>query len=200
MKPLTELEKSIVTDLRLRLSVLFLELESFFDRVVKGWKNQIGEEAIAAIHNEETEFRRDVANRVLKTIRIAKTRGVEFEQCWSLKVAIEDLSAANCRDFVFAAKIEIDRFIDALRVANANNEAIDIIALVNKLFAECKGSQQAKGKEMANKLTDEQWEAYKKARTGRPITTTREQHFTQRYKNANKPNATKKAKATKKPK
>ena len=80
------------------------------------------------------------------------------------------------------------------------SQSIDIIALVNKLFAECKGSQQAKGKEMANKLTDEQWEAYKKARTGRPITTTREQHFTQRYKNANKPNATKKAKATKKPK
>lgn len=80
------------------------------------------------------------------------------------------------------------------------SQSIDIIALVNKLFAECKGSQQAKGKEMAVKLTDEQWEAYKKARTGRPITTTREQHFTQRYKNANKPNATKKAKATKKPK
>lgn len=75
-------------------------------------------------------------------------------------------------------------------------ESIDIVALVNKLFAECKGSHADKGKEMANKLTDEQWEAYKKARTGRPITQTVEEYFTQRSKDAAKP----KSKATKKPK
>ena len=75
------------------------------------------------------------------------------------------------------------------------SQSIDIIALVNKLFAECKGSHADKGKEMAGKLKDDQWEVYKKAST-HSITTTIEEYFTQRSRDA----AKNKSKATKKPK
>ncbi len=86
-------------------------------------------------------------------------------------------------------ELRIDLWADEVK-------SIDIVALVNKLFAECKGSYADKGEAMAFKLTDEQWEAYKKARAGRPITQTIEEYFTQRSKDAAKP----KSKATKKPK
>jgi hypothetical protein len=76
-------------------------------------------------------------------------------------------------------ELRIDLWADEVK-------SIDIIAHVNKLFAECKGSHADKGKAMKRKLTEELWEAYKKARTGRPITQTIEQYFTQRSKEARK--------------
>jgi len=90
------------------------------------------------------------------------------------------------RDTVAIQEAKRIRGLAMLFDAKYSEETIDIISHVDKLFAECKGSHADKGRAMAKKLPNERWEAYKKARGGRPIEQTKQQHFTQRSKDAAK--------------
>ncbi len=64
-------------------------------------------------------------------------------------------------------------------------QKIDIIAHVDVLFSECKGSHNVRGEAMEEKLTSDEYEAYKQAKQangGKPITQTIKKHFAERSK------------------
>ena len=136
-------------------------------------------------------------SRYMDTEQYSKLHLICKEICKQLgAICGSKLSDDHIKKHCGQLELRIDLWADEVK-------SIDIVAHVNKLFFECKGSYADKGKAMAFKLSDEQWEAYKseckkRAKGGRPITKTIEQYFEGRC--ADEAPITAESKATKKPK
>lgn len=180
MKPLTEVERKWVKKTRVKLGHLDFRLESYSRRCKAEFeKPERSFEVCNAIIDEALEFRMECREYLLLVVWIAKNRDLELIACRRIAVALED-EKVDPLQFVFDAKVEIDSFLDVVE------QPLDVLAHVDRLFADCTGSHADKGLEMASMLTDDEWEAYKEARGGKPITTTVEKHFAQRSKDAAK--------------
>ncbi len=165
----------------------------YFDTSAAVWRKKLvdGEidfESLREVHEikDWSRYKKDLAVELDALVRIAASEyATELSNCRKLSIALSQGFYKQGSPLVLDSITEVHALHSRLA-----DESIDIVAFVDKLFAACKGSHADKGKAMAAKLADTQWEAYKEARGGRPIKQTIEQHFTKRSKDA----------ATKKPK
>jgi hypothetical protein len=158
------------------LSIARRRLSSFKKR----WETRLE----GGLDKEQEEHFRQDAEGVVELIQQAKTIAKDLKkEVPSLKIARQ---ALGCYDFKAVVEVLYSAMAEISDLQELDSETrSDIVAHVDRIFSECKGSHGDRGKAMAKELTGDQWEAYKQARQangGHPITQTIEQYFSNRSK------------------